>query len=168
MTNPCKKSNLSFMDSAPQRSRIFYGWYIVVAALLITLYTGGVAHFGFTAVFEPIQKEFGWSYAQISLASSLRGLEMGLLAPLVGFFVDKWGPRKMVFIGSIFMCLGFLVLSRVDSMGMFYAAFILIATGMSLCAGTVLMTALANWFHKKAGIAMGIVVSGFGLGDRNL
>jgi len=152
------------VDSDLKRPRIFYGWYIVGASLFILLYTGGIAHFGFTAVFEPIADEFPWSYAQIALASSLRGLEMGLLAPVVGFMVDRWGPRKMVFTGSIFVCLGFLVLSRVQSLAMFYAAFALIAIGMSLCGGTVLMTAIANWFQKKAGIAMGIVASGFGLG----
>src|SRR4030042_2316080 len=108
------------MDSDSRRPRIFYGWYIVAASLVNLLYTGGVAHFGFTAVFEPIADEFKWSYAQISLASSLRGLEMGLLAPVVGFLVDKWGPKKMVFGGSIFLCLGFLLLSRVESLLVFY------------------------------------------------
>ncbi|MFC1948239.1 MFS transporter [Chloroflexota bacterium] len=152
------------MNSDSKRPRIFYGWYIVAASLLNLLYTGGVAHFGFTAVFEPIEDEFKWSYAQIALASSLRGLEMGLLAPVVGFLVDKWGPKKMVFGGSIFLCLGFLLLSRVESLLVFYLAFVLIAFGMSFSGGTVIMTAVANWFQKKAGLAMGIVVSGFGLG----
>lgn len=152
------------MDSDHEHPRFFYGWYIVGASLFILLYTGGIAHFGFTAVFEPIVDEFHWSYAQVSLASSLRGLEMGLLAPLIGFFVDRWGPRKMVFAGGIFICLGFLVLSRVTSLAMFYSAFALIAIGMSLSSGTVLMTAIANWFQRKAGLAMGIVASGFGLG----
>ena len=152
------------MNSDPKRPRIFYGWYIVAASLVNLLYTGGVAHFGFTAVFEPIVDEFKWSYAQVSLASSLRGFEMGLLAPVVGFLVDKWGPKKMVFTGSIFICLGFLLLSRVESLLVFYLAFVLIAFGMSLSGGTVIMTAVANWFQRRAGLAMGIVASGFGLG----
>ncbi len=92
--------------------KVFYGWWIVGACVFILLYTSGVIHFGFTAVVEPIAEEFGWSYAQISLASSLRGLEMGLLAPLVGFLVDRWGPRRLVFGGSILVGLGLLVLSR--------------------------------------------------------
>ncbi|MFC2012125.1 MFS transporter [Chloroflexota bacterium] len=152
------------MDNTRKRFNLFYGWYIVGASLLILLYTGGVIHFGFTAVFEPIAGEFHWSYAQVSLASSLRGFEMGLMAPLVGFFVDRLGPRRLVFTGSILICLGFLLLSRVSSLGMFYGAFVMIAAGMSLCGGTVLLTTVANWFRNKAGIATGIVVSGFGLG----
>ena len=143
---------------------MFYGWYIVGACLLITLYTGGIVYFGFTAVIEPIAEELGWSYAQISLAASLRGLEMGLLAPLVGFLADRWGPRRLVFGGSILGGIGLLALSRVSSLGMFYFAFALISVGTSACIGTVLITVVANWFRRKAGIATGIVVSGFGLG----
>ena len=134
------------------------------AAVIITLYTGGVVNFGFTAVFDPIAEQFHWSYAQISLASSLRGLEVGLLSAIVGMLVDKWGPRRLIFGGSILVALGFLVLSRVTSLGMFYAAFALIALGMSACTGVVLLTAVSHWFDRRVGIATGIVASGFGLG----
>ena len=152
------------MNPENKHTGIFYGWYIVGACVVITLYTGGVIHFGFTAVFEPIAEEFEWSYAQISLASSLRGLEMGLLAPFMGFLVDRYGPRRLIFIGSIIACAGFLLLSRVNSLTMFYIAFALLAFGMSTTGGTVLMTAIANWFRRRVGVAMGIVASGFGLG----
>ncbi|MGD9142420.1 MAG: MFS transporter [Dehalococcoidia bacterium] len=152
------------MNPKDKQTRIFYGWYIVGACVLITLYTGGVVHFGFTAVFEPIAEEFGWTYAQVSLASSLRGLEMGLLAPFTGFLVDRYGPRRLIFLGSLITFAGFVLLSRTDSLLTFYISFGLLAIGMSTTGGTVLMTAIANWFHRRAGIAMGIVASGFGLG----
>jgi len=142
--------------------RIFYGWWIVIACFFISLYTGGVIFYGFTAVFEPLVDQFGWSYAQISLAASLRGLEAGLLAPLVGMLVDRWGPRRLLLGGLIIVSLGLVVLSRTTSLAMFYGAFALLATGMSTCSGTVLMTAVANWFRKKIGIAMGIMICGYG------
>jgi len=157
VSNPVK-------DSKPGCPTIFYGWYLVAACVIIILYTGGIINFGFTAVFEPIAEEFGWSYAQISLASSLRGLEMGLLAPLIGFMVDRWGPRKLIFSGSIIICIGFLLLSNVSSLLMYYGAFAFISVGMSACTGTVLMTAVNNWFRRRAGLATGITASGFGLG----
>jgi sugar phosphate permease len=143
---------------------VFYGNYIVAAAVAITLYTSGIVYFGFTAVFEPIADEFGWSYAKVSFASSLRGFEMGLLAPLVGILVDRLGPRRLIFIGSIIVAVGFTLLSRISTLAGFYIAFVFIATGTSTCSGTVMLTAVTNWFHRRAGLAIGIVSSGFGLG----
>ena len=142
--------------------RIFYGWWIVVACFFISLYTGGVVFYGFTAFFEPLADKFHWSYAQISFAASLRGMEAGLLAPLVGLVVDRWGPRRLLVGGTIISTLGLILLSRTASLAMFYGAFLLLAVGMSICSSTVLMTAVANWFRRKIGVATGIMVSGYG------
>ena len=143
---------------------MFFGWWIVGAAFFIAMYVGGAIFYGFTAIFEPVANEMGWSYTQISLASSLRGVETGLLAPLIGILVDRLGPRKLIFGGGIISAAGLFLLSRTTSLGMFYTAFFLIALGMSSCAMTVLMTAISNWFHKNVGLASGIAVSGFGFG----
>lgn len=145
-------------------SGVFYGWWIVAASFFTALYVGGAVFYGFTAMFEPIAKELGWSYTQVSLAASLRGLEMGLLAPVIGVLTDRWGPRRLVLIGSILGGLGLLLLSRTTSLGLFYTAFVLIAIGMSTCTMTVLMTAVASWFRRRVGIATGIAICGFGFG----
>ena len=145
-------------------NRLFYGWRIVGAAFLIMLYVGGVVIYGFTAIFEPIAIELCWSYAQIATAASLRGLETSLLAPLVGILADRIGPRKLIFAGSIILAAGLLLMSRTTSLVVFYFAFMLIATGLSCCTITVLMTALANWFQKRIGLATGIATSGAGFG----
>ncbi|MFC1933598.1 MFS transporter [Chloroflexota bacterium] len=152
------------MDFNQKRPKVFYGWYIVVACLLIIIYTQGVIQFGFTAVFEPIAKEFGWNYTQVSLAASLRGIEVGFLAPLIGLLVDRWGPRRLIFVGSILLCGGLLLLSRISSLATYYGAFALIAIGMSTCTSTVFMTTVIHWFRRKANMAVGIVASGTGLG----
>ncbi|MFQ6077744.1 MAG: hypothetical protein ACE5NJ_01195 [Thermodesulfobacteriota bacterium] len=57
---------------------IFYGWWIVLACFLIAFYFGAIVY-GFTAFFELITEEFGWSYTQVSLAFSLRHLEEAYL-----------------------------------------------------------------------------------------
>lgn len=147
-----------------RRPSIFYGWWIVAASFAIALYVGGGVFYGFTAIFEPVANEMGWSYTHISLAASLRGMEMGLLAPLVGILTDRWGPRRLIFGGAILGSLGLYMLSQTTSLGMFYGAFVLIAIGMSTCTMTVLMTAVANWFRRRVGIASGIAVCGFGFG----
>jgi len=152
------------MHTSKKRHTLFYGWWVVIASFLITVYTGGVVAFGFTAIFKPLASEFGWSYTQISIAASLRGFEMGLLAPLVGLVVNRWGPSRLVFSGVICVGLGLVLLSRVSSLGMFYGVFILIAIGMSALTFTVLLTAVGNWFREKVSIATGFVVSGYAVG----
>ena len=92
--------------------RVFYGWWITLACSLIGLYVAGAIFFGFTTFFEPIAAEFAWSYTQISFAISLRGLEMGIFAPLVGFLADYFGPRKVLFGGVITTGAGLILLGQ--------------------------------------------------------
>jgi len=144
--------------------KIFYGWWIVLASFLIAFYVGGIVFYGLTAFFEPIVKEYNWNYTQVSLAFSLRGLEMGILAPVIGFLVDFFGARKLSLFGVLISGLGLVLLGMTNSLAMFYVAFLLLALGSGSCASTVLMTALAHWFRKNVGKAMGIVACGFGAG----
>ncbi len=147
-----------------QRLRLYYGWWIVGASVLVGLYVGGIVVYGFTAMFEPIVLEFGWSYAAVSLAASLRGVESGLLEPVVGRLVDRWGARRLIFFGGLFVTAGLLLLSNTMSLVMFYGSFMLLAIGMSCCGPTVLVTGVADWFRARQALATGIALSGFGLG----
>jgi MFS family permease len=149
------------MSSSHKSPKVFYGWWVVGACFVVAFYMGGIIFYGFTALFEPFVEEFGWSYAQVSFAASLRGLEAGLLTPFIGILVDRWGPRKVIFAGVIFTVLGLMLLSQTESLGMFYGAFVLIAIGTSCASSTVTLTAAANWFRKKVAIATGIVSSGY-------
>ena len=63
--------------------KIFFGWYIVIATLILMIYTSSMFVYGFTAFMNPIAATFGWTFAQISLAQSLRGLETGALDPFI-------------------------------------------------------------------------------------
>jgi len=143
---------------------IFYGWWIVFACFLLAFYRAGTVGFGFTAFFEPIAEETGWSYTHISIAAALRGMEMAIFAPIMGFLVDRFGPRKLVFGGTLTMGFGFILLSQANSLTMFYGAFVVLAIGGGACAETVLMTAVANWFRRNIGKALAIMSCGFGAG----
>jgi MFS family permease len=151
-------------DMEAKNYKVFYGWWIVGAGFLIAMYVSGFINFSFTAVFQPIASDFGWSYAQVSFAASLRGLETGILAPIVGSLVYRWGPRKLVFAGATIIGLGLLLLSRINSLATFYGAFILIAMGVSTCVGVVPISTVGNWFQRKVTLATGILVSGTAMG----
>jgi len=143
---------------------IFYGWWIVAASFILGFHNAGTVFYGFTAFMDPLAKEFGWSYTEISIGSSLRGLEMGLFAPLIGIFVDRFGSKFIMLSGSIITGLGMLLLATTNSLAMFYWASLLIGLGTGGCTSVVIMTLVANWFRKKVSLAMGIAASGFGSG----
>ncbi|MDD5723794.1 MAG: MFS transporter [Syntrophales bacterium] len=142
--------------------RIFYGWWIVGACFFIAFYVSSVIFYGFTVFFEPLVKEFAWSYTQVSFASSLRGLEMGLLSPLIGFLVDRFGSRRLLLAGTITVGIGLILMSYTQSLVMFYVAMGFIAFGAGGCTSVVTMTAVARWFQKNIGKALGIMSAGFG------
>jgi MFS family permease len=144
------------------KKKIFYGWWIVAACFLISFYVGGVIFYGLTAFLSPLREEFGWSYTQISLASSLRGLEMGVFSPLIGILVDRLGPRRVILWGTITVGLGIMLLAFTRSLAMLYGAFLLLAFGAGGCTSVALMSAVTNWFKKNVGKALGLMASGFG------
>lgn len=143
----------------PGHTKIFYGWWIVAAAFFIGFYNAGIVIFGFTAFFDPIVNEFGWSYAQVSLAASLRGAETGLVSPVLGFFVERWGSRWIFFMSGIFIGLGLILLSQIHSLGGFYGGFTFIAIGVSACSPAVASPIAIHWFRRRLGLAMGILSS---------
>jgi sugar phosphate permease len=144
--------------------RIFYGWWIVAAIFLISSFSTGIIFYSLTAVLQPIVTEFGWSYAQVSFAASIRGFETSILAALVGYLIDRIGPRKLIFAGGIVVGACLLLLSRVNSLVALYVVFIFMALGLSACSGVILTTVVGNWFRRKVSIATGIVVSGGAFG----
>jgi MFS family permease len=144
------------------KEKIFYGWWIVLACFLIGLYVSGVTFYGFTAFIEPLTREFNWSYTQVSFAASLRGLEMGIFAPLIGFIVDRLGARKVILCGVVTVGCGLILLSFTQSLVMFYGAFLLLAFGAGGCTSLVNISVVANWFSRNVGKALGLMASGFG------
>ena len=62
----------------------------------MTAYTDGVGFYGFSAFFQAIVNEFGWSQAIAGVAPSLRRLNSGVFAPLTGLMIARLGPLPSV------------------------------------------------------------------------
>ncbi len=142
---------------------MFYGWYIVAAGLLLTAYNEWATYYGFTAFINPIANTFGWSYAQISLATSFRSLLSGTVAPFTGMVVDRWSPKKLALVGVGILGLGYFLFSQITSLTMLYLSLLLVGLGSSLC-NMVSTTAIVRWFKRNVGKAVGIRSLGAGLG----
>ncbi|MGH2541755.1 MAG: MFS transporter, partial [Ardenticatenaceae bacterium] len=109
-------------------------------------------------------EHFGWSRALTSAAVSIQRTESGAISPFVGWFIDRLGPRKVMIGGILVTGLGFILLSRINSLWQFYAAFIIITLGLSFGTFLVVTTTVANWFVEKRSRALAITFAGSGLG----
>ena len=153
---------MRFGTLVASRTGFFFGWWVVFASAAIVFLTGGTFFYGFSALFNPIVREFGWSRAAVSFAFSLRTEVGGIAAPIVGFLVDRVGPRRLMVIGVIIVALGFFLLSRTQALWTFYGSIVVIAIGMSAAAGPVSMVAVTYWFRRRRGRALAFLAMGTG------
>ena len=93
--------------------KVFYGWWIVIGGSLVMAVSAGINFYGFSAFLVPLSQEFGWKRSVLSGVFSLSRLEGGLFGPVEGFLIDKFGPRKLMFIGIPLIGIGFILFSRV-------------------------------------------------------
>jgi len=153
------------MTSQMRHSKhLYYGWYIVIAAAVINVFFGSIMIYGVTAMVTPIYLGFGWSYAHISLAMTIRGFENGALNPAVGYFIDRVSARKLMFAGTFIGTLGLLLLSQVTSLLWFYISFFIITIGTSLTSHIVPSTVIVRWFRENVSKATSVFSIGMGIG----
>ena len=143
---------------------MFYGWVIVSLALFVNGLSSGPVWSGVGVWIKALELHFGWSRAQLTGAFSMAQLEGSIVGPLMGYLVDKLGPRKMVFIGLVITGIGFLLFSRTGNIFIFYLSYGMIMLGTA--AGTWLpyMSVVNRWFVRKRGMAMSIAAEGSPLG----
>ncbi|MBI4296074.1 MAG: MFS transporter [Chloroflexi bacterium] len=146
------------------RVKLFYGWYMVLAGMLITTYNSAIFAYGWTAFLNPIVMTFGWSMTQLSLAASLRGIETGVLNPVFGAMVDRWPARRMMLLGVFTAAAAALLLGLTRNLIMYYIGFLLVGIGMTLTGGLVATTIVARWFRRNIGKANGLLFMGPAIG----
>ena len=144
--------------------RLFFGWWIVGAAIVIQGLQGGLLLQAFGAYFLRLQEEFGWSSAALAWSFSILQLQNGILGPVQGLLVDRFGPRVVLTAGVIVLALGFLLLSQIQSLLAFYLVFVVLSVGFGLSGYLTLIVAVANWFQRHRSLALALSTTGLGLG----
>ena len=152
-------------DKSPGKSgrTVFYGYVVVAAAFLIMAVSSG-AIFSFSVFFAPLQEQFGWSRALTSSAFSLQMVVQGVLSMGSGRLNDRFGPRTILSVCSLFLGLGFILVSRIDAIWQLYLLYgVMIGAGVS-GTSVPLMSTVARWFRARRGVMTGIVMAGVGAG----
>ena len=144
--------------------KVFHGWRMVAAGSGIQFMQAALLHQAFGAYFAALVDERGWSKTALSGAAAMQPMESAMLGPLLGWIVDRFGPQGMIRIGVVLFGLGFIVLSQIDTLAGFYAAFIVIAFGSSLCGFFPINVAIIHWFEIYRARALSSVGLGLALG----
>ncbi len=144
--------------------KVFYGWWIVLTAGGVQWFSALLWMSSYGAYVVLLQEEFQWSKALLSGAFALTRIESGILGPLQGWLVDRFGPRPVLSVGMALFGLGFIMFSQVQSILTFYGAFFMIALGASLGGYATLMVSLVNWFNRHRATAVSWSQLGYSLG----
>jgi sugar phosphate permease len=144
--------------------RVFHGWWMAGAGCAMQFVQSCLLMQAFGAYFAILRDDRGWSKTELSGAAALHQMESALLGPVLGWFLDRFGPEWVIRIGVLVFGAGFMLLSQIESLLGFYACFLLTATGASLCGFFPLNFALILWFEKKRARALSSMQFGMAAG----
>lgn len=151
------------LSSLNLKDRVFYGWVVVATFFVVGPVLWGV-RFSFGVFFKSIESEFELTRAATSAIFSVQLVLGGLCSILVGWALDKYGPRIILFLMGLVTGLGLLATSQTDSLWQLFVTYSLLLTVGISAMFVVTMSTVGRWFNKKRGLAMGIASSGSGLG----
>jgi len=125
----------------------------------------GLALYGLPFYYDFMVREFGWSRTQVTSGNALSKLVVGpLFGFLAGWFIDKFGPRRLMLAGIVMGGVALIGLGSMTALWMFYLFYLFNALGY-VCAGPLPnQVLLTRWFDKARGRAMGFAYLGIGLG----
>ncbi|HWP43471.1 MAG TPA: MFS transporter [Blastocatellia bacterium] len=148
-----------------QNRKLYYGW-VIVGVSFITMSLVSPIGTLFRLFYKAFKDEFAWSHASISGIFGLHQFLNGAISPLVGWLIDRYGPRRVMPAGALLLGAGLAASSRVNSLFELYIAFGLIAAfGVASLQSVPNVAIVSNWFVKNRGTAVGIVLAGSGLGE---
>lgn len=154
-------SDTHVTEKSGKKGRIFFGWYMVAASVVANTIFSAAYFQGFGVLILPIERTFGWDRWVISAAMSLRQLESGIVSPAVGFLLDRFSARKLIFWSAVISGLGFIGLGFTSGIVMFFLCFVVISLGASGVSHAVTWPVIiSRWFRRNRGLATGIAVTG--------
>lgn len=147
--------------------RSFYfsarGWWILAGGFILTGLGTGLS-FSFGVFLKPLAQEMHWARSEISLAYSLNMLVLGAFSFVMGGMADRWGTRRVLFLGTLVLGLGIFLNSRVSAVWQLYLFYgVLMGVGKA-AFHSPLMAHIARSFHERRGLAVGLVSAGTGIG----
>jgi MFS family permease len=139
------------------RTPRYYGWTIAWALGGTTTVSWGILFYAFSVFLRPMEADLGWSRAALSGAFTVALVVSGIVAPVVGRWIDRHGARALMTGGSILGTLLLLGWAAVRDLPPFYVLWAAMGLAMACTLYDPAFAVLARWFNRGRGRAMMIV-----------
>jgi MFS family permease len=147
-----------------EKGSFHFGW-VVVATSFVILGLAYAVWYSFSVFFVALLEEFNWSRSVAAGGFSTFAIVHSLMAPFVGGMVDRFGPRRVILLGSFLLGAGLALCSLTTTWWNYYFFFgVITAMGVGLSGWVPNTTIIQRWFKANRGLAMGIIGSGIGIG----
>ena len=147
------------------QSRAGRWWIVAVAAFGLSTSPGQFAYGAFSLFIEPLEQEFGWARADMSLALTLFTLCLAVTLPFIGRLVDRYGSRRVLAPSMLVLGVGLCVLGwRLDALWILLTVYVLIGVLGAGANSPPYMRTVSSWFDRRRGLAIGTAMAGAGLG----
>jgi len=144
--------------------KAFYGWRIVVAGGALQFLQSLLLNQSFGVYLAVLVEDRGWSKTAVAGAAALKSTEVAILGPVLGWAVDRFGARGIVRVGVVTFGIGFVLLSRIETLLGFYAAFVVVALGSSMFSNSIVGVAIIQWFERRRARALSALQFGSAIG----
>jgi MFS family permease len=144
----------------------YYGWRVVLAACLgVMAGFGSLFVYTFSVFVKPLAAEFGWSREAISTGFAIAAVTLGVISPLLGQWIDRFGPRRIILICMSVYGFAIASLSLLHSgLWQFYVTCFMLGVVGNGAAHLAYSRSISTWFHRRLGMALALVMVGAGLG----
>ncbi|HXW56306.1 MAG TPA: MFS transporter [Candidatus Cybelea sp.] len=144
----------------------YYGWRVVLAACLgVMAGFGSLFVYTFSVFVKPLAAEFGWSREAVSSGFAIAAVTLGGVSPLLGRWIDRFGPRRIILACmTVFGCaIASLSLLHASVWQFYLTCFVLGLVGNG-AAHLAYSRSISTWFQRRLGLALALVMVGAGLG----
>src|ERR1700726_4166790 len=141
-------------------------WWIVFGATLSMLVAQGpVILYTLVLFIKPLNQDFGWDRASISAAGGLGAISSAIAIPFVGWLIDRWGIRPVLLPIIVLSAASIALIALTpNSVGVFMLLFAITGLLGSGQGPLGYAKCVSAWFDDRRGLALGITMSGIGLG----
>ena len=145
--------------------RVFYGWWIVLAAFLNLFFSVGILYYGFPVFYPSLVDSLGFTRSQLTqgflIGFVVAALLFGIMA---GVLIDRWGARRVIRIGIWFVGLSLILMGSMTRLWHYYVLCVTEVIGYVLTGPIPNQVLISNWFRVRRGRAMGYAYLGLGVG----